>query len=82
MTPIRPVTILSTHTTLTRTLTAAAMGVAIGLSATVAAMQYIGPIVAPNQRAMFAACRMPDVPGAMSVWTMDDDGRLQCWRFK
>lgn len=82
MTPIRPVTILCARTTLTRTLTAAALGAVIGLSATVAAMQYIGPIVAPNQRAMIAACRMPDVPGAMSVWTMGLDGKLQCWRFK
>lgn len=82
MTRIEPLTISSATTTLRRTIYAAAIGVAIGFSAAISSMQYIKPAMAANESALFAACRMPDVPGAMSVWTMDENEKLKCWRWK
>jgi len=81
MTPIRQLTITDHHATLTRTLTAAAMGAAIGFAAAITCLQYVPVAIASNESAMIAACRLPEVNGAITVFTMRD-GLIECGRYQ
>lgn len=80
-TAIRPLLVTDSHTTLTRTLAAAAMGVVVGFAAAISVMQYVPVAIAGNESAMMAACRLPDVDGAITVFTMRDS-KLECGRYK
>ena len=79
-TPIRSLLICDRRTTLTRTLTAAAMGVAVGMCATVAAMQYV-PIIDDTlvYRLLRAGCKFPALRGEAATWAIGSDGEINCW---
>jgi len=66
---------------LRHTMLAAALGFAAGLAAAVGAMQYVPDAVAANEQAIVAACKLPDVNGAVTIFTMRDN-RMECSRFR
>jgi len=82
MTPIRPVTILHTHTTLRRTLTAAAMGVAIGFAAAITCLQYVEPPAQTEaERILESACRLGPEMGAFA-WQHRRESGVECGRYR
>lgn len=81
MTPIHPITLLTTRAALKRTLYTAAFGVAIGFSAAVASLQYVQPVLADSTRILRAACKLPDIDGAVTIFTMRDS-KLECGRYR
>ena len=81
MTQIHPITITTTHTTRRHLALTMLLGVSIGAAGVVGAMQYVPVVVASNEAAMMAACRLPDVNGAITVFTMRDS-KIECGRYK
>ena len=81
MTKIEPLSIAPYSTTLRRTAAAALLGAVCGFSAAISVMQYVPVAMAGNESAMMAACRLPDVNGAITVFTMRD-GLIECGRYK
>ncbi len=82
MTPIRPVTIQSAHTTLRRTLTAATLGCAIGFSAAITCLQYVEhPAQTEAERIMESACRLGPEIGAYA-WQHRRLEGVECGRYR
>jgi len=81
MTPIRAVLVSDATTTLRRTATAAILGAVCGFSAAISVMQYVPVAMAGNEAAMMAACRLPDVNGAVTIFIMRD-GKIECYRHR
>lgn len=81
MTKIHKPIVTTATATLRHTLLAATLGAVIGIAATVASLQYIAPAQAANENAMFNGCKLPDVNGAVTIFTMRDD-RLECGRYR
>lgn len=82
MTPIRAVSVLDTHTTTTRTLTAAAMGCAIGFAAAITCLQYVEhPAQTEADRIMESACRLGPEIGAYA-WQHRKPEGVECGRYR